>query len=117
MLIELHIPVRTRAEGLVGAGTTTTQRHVVECGSFWQFNAFQFHATSTHIGSIRGDADLWVAAALGLFDAVDAVAERTRRALLDRVDDLLLARPLGIDEGFLPRAEDGFQRTAACVSA
>jgi hypothetical protein len=113
VLIELDVPMCSGAEGLVRAGAAATQGDVVLGSTFRQINALEFDTTTTHIGPIRGDANLWVAAALSLFYSIDAIAERTGGTLLDRVDDLLLAGTLGIDEGFLARAEDGLRGAAS----
>jgi len=75
-------------------------------------------AAGDAVGAVPGDLDHWltrgvpvgVGAGLG---ADDAVAERPRRAVAYRADDLIHPPAAGGDEGFLALAEDGRQLAGA----
>jgi len=116
VLIELHVPVGAGAKVLVRAGPTSTQGDVIEGCALGQLYVFQFYATATDVRTIRGHTDLRITTPFGVFHTIDAITERARRTLLDRLDDLVRAGSVGIDEGLLARSEHGFQRTPTSVS-
>ena len=66
-----------------------------------------------HIGSVRRDKDGGLPLAVAVFDPLERVAQGARRALADGGDDLLSARPIGVDPGLLFHAEYGGESVGA----
>src|SRR6516164_4057739 len=105
-VLELDIPVHAAAKRLVLRMPAPAQR-IMLTGS-----------ARDAVGAVPGDLDHWltrgvpvgVGAGLG---ADDAVAERPRRAVAYRADDLIHPPAAGGDEGFLALAEDGRQLAGA----
>src|SRR5439155_25269802 len=105
--------MRTVAERLVPRSAAAAQRVVLFRCALAEGHAEQLYPAGDRVGPVVGHRDRRLALLVAVLDAVDRVAQRTRGAFPDRLDDLLGARAIGVDPGLRAQPEDRFQAVGA----
>src|SRR5258708_37781897 len=112
-IAEPRVPVRAVAERLVLRRAAAAQRVVLRGGTLPELHAHELDAAGDRVRPVVGPGDHRRAVRrLGL-DAVDRVAERPRRALPDRRDDLLHPGAVRSDPRLVVHAEHRLQPVGA----
>src|SRR5947208_10011032 len=105
--------MRTVAERLVPRSAAAAQRVVLFRCALAEGYADQLYPAGNRVGPVVGHRDRRLAFLVAVLDVLYRVAQRTRRAFLDRLDDLLGARAIGVDPGLCAHPEDRLQAVGA----
>src|SRR3954470_357561 len=102
---ELDAPVAAVAEGLVRGGTATTKRVVLARSAVAELHAHELDAARHGVGAVAGHQHLRRPRGRRRFLAVDCIAQRAGGAFVNRGDDLIDRRAVGINPRLGARAE------------
>src|SRR3989442_14828850 len=105
--------MRTVAERLVPRSAAAAQRVMLFRCALAERHAEQLDPAGDRVGPVVGHRDRRLALLVAVLDVLYRVAQRTRGAFLDRLDDLLGACAIGIDPGLRPHPEDRLQAVGA----
>src|SRR5207245_11217380 len=105
--------MRTVAERLVPRSAAAAQRVVRFRCALAEGHAEQLDPAGDRVGPVVGHRDRRLAFLVAVLDVLYRVAQRTRGAFLDRLDDLLVARAIGVDPGLRAHPEARFRAVAA----
>src|SRR5713226_2480183 len=110
---EAELPVRAVAEGLVFRAAAAAQRVVLPGRVLAELHAEELDTALHGVRTVIGDGNARLTIAVAVLDAIDRIAERSGRALLDGGDDLLDACAIRIDPRLLAEPEDRLQAVGA----
>src|SRR5438552_17255508 len=101
--------MRTVAKRLVLRSAAAAQRVVLFRRAFAEGHTEQLDPAGDRVGPVVGHCDRRLAFLVAVLSLADRVAQRTRWAFLDRLDDLLGDRAIGVDLGLRAHPESGSQ--------
>src|SRR2546425_8541707 len=110
---EPDLPVGAVAKRLVFRSAAAAQRVMLFRCALAEGHAEQLDAAGDRVRPVVGHRDRGLALLVAVLDVFDRVAQRTRRAFLDRLDDLFGARAIGIDPGLRVHPEYRLQAVGA----
>src|SRR2546426_3019647 len=110
---EPDLPVGAVAKRLVLRSAAAAQRVMLFRCALAEGHAEQLYPAGDRVGPVVGHRNRRLAFLVAVLDVLYRVAQRTRRAFLDRLDDLLGACAIGVDPGLCAHPEDRLQAVGA----